>query len=152
MNVPVAVTYKCPMCFKLVEASGEKLNDGTLLPTAHLAPCGAHCAAGLTDENETNVHIRDGHQSCPACNETLTQQVDLINNETKTEQLLVFKYTHPHYAPLGFLLELQKLIDGGWTHQFWFQTERHDSLDETIQWAKKKLSWQDDVMPENEIV
>ena len=141
MNAPVTANCTCPMCFKLVEASGEKLNDGTLMPIAHLAPCGAHCAAGLADEDETNVHMRDCHQPCPACNETLTQQVHRLSNEANTEQLLVFRYTHPHYAPLGFLLELQKLIDGRWIHEMWFQTERRDSLDETIQWAREVFRW-----------
>ena len=139
------------MCFELVEASGEKLSDGTLLPIAHLAPCGAHCAAGLADENETHVHIRDCHQSCPACNETLTRLVDVIPNETESERLRVFKYTHPYYAPLGFMLELQKLADSRWIHQLWFQTERPESLDETIQWAQMVLRWQDGATPEDEI-
>jgi hypothetical protein len=138
-------TTDCPVCGRAVlheelRILGRRGEASHWQPVAHRAPCGAHCGGGGYDFGETDVHIL-AFGSCPRCGATETEVAKVIEKPDGSERVVFQRYTVEYRKDLGFRIELEVQEDSQWKVKSRWPTNDPDSLDKTIEWAKRYVPW-----------
>ena len=106
----------------------------------HRAPCGAHCAGGGTDSDEDDVHI-PSFAACPRCGATASEVARIVERRDGQERVVIHRYTAAYCADLGYRIDLEIRMGGDWRVESRWPTNHPESLDLTIEWAKRYVSW-----------
>jgi hypothetical protein len=137
----------CPICGLEVEQEEIRVLAGRVPagstywePQPHRAPCGAHCAGGGTEPEEQDVHIPP-FAACLRCGATDTEVARIIVRDDGQERIVFHHYTAPYCADLGYRIELQTRVGIDWRVKSRWPTNHPDSLDLTIEWAKRYVPW-----------
>lgn len=132
---------ECHVCGLAVLHEESRTGTGTHWnPVAHRAPCGAHCGGGGYAYGETDVHIV-AFGSCPRCGATATEVAKVIEKPDGKERVVFQRYTVEYYRDLGFRIDLEVQQDGQWKVKSRWNSYKPDSLDGTIELAKRYIPW-----------
>jgi len=107
---------------------------------AHKAPCGAQCSGGGTDPDELDVHIPT-FGSCPRCGATESEIARVIDRADGNERVVFHHYVMPHCASIGYRIDLEQRIGNEWRVKSRWNSNHPDSLQLTIEWAKRYVPW-----------
>lgn len=130
----------CAVLHEEVEILGGQGQTTHWQPDEHRAPCGAHCEGGGYDPAEADVHI-PAFGKCPRCGATETEVAKIIEKPDGSERVVFQRYTIGYRRELGFRIELEIQKNGQWKVTSRWPTNEPNSLDKTIEWAKRYVPW-----------
>ncbi len=65
----------------------------------------------------------------------------MIEKPDGSERVVFRRYTVEYHQELGFRIELEVQKDGQWKVESRWPTNEPESLDKTIEWAKRYVPW-----------
>lgn len=95
---------------------------------------------GGCDSGEEDVHTPP-FSACPRCGAIDSEIARIIDRPDGVERIVFHRYTSEHRRDLGFRIDLERREGESWCVVSRWGTNHPDSLEQTVEWAERYVSW-----------